>query len=425
MLIQKEDKMKIAIIGSGISALAAGYFLHKKYDLTIFEKNDYIGGHSNTANINFDRKKIAVDTGFIVFNFRTYPNLKALFQKLNVAIEKSNMSFGIRDYDRNFEYSGNDLSGLFAQKSNIFRPKFLKMIFDIAKFNKEAIKLVKNDKISNKITLEEFVTNLKLGEYFKNYYLFPMAGAIWSCPLELIKNYPAKTFLQFFYNHGLLTIFNQPQWYTVKGGSQEYVKKLSAGFKDKIKLNCEITKSEQKGKKIILTDKKGQEYEFDKVIFASHADQTYKIIKDKTGLEKEILSKIKYSKNIAILHKDKNQMPKNKKAWASWVYLSSKNKNQVSLTYWMNNLQNLNINKPLFVTLNPFKKISKKDIIASYNYEHPIFNLDAVEAAKKLDEIQDQRNIYFCGAWAKYGFHEDGLNSAINIMKYFDVDIGW
>lgn len=415
----KEDRMKIAIIGSGISGLASAYFLHKKYDITIFEKNNYIGGHSNTANIIFDRKKIAIDTGFIVFNFRTYPNLKNLFEELGVEIEKSNMSFGIRDFDQNFEYSGNDLAGLFAQKSNIFRPKFLKMLFDIVKFNKSATKLLQNDQISNETTLDQFVNDLKLGEYFKNYYLFPMAGAIWSCPLELIKNYPAKTFLQFFHNHGLLTIFNQPQWYTVKNGSQEYVKKLTAGFSDKIKLNCEIVKSEQKNNKIILTDKKKRQYEFDKVIFASHADQTYKIIKDKTLKEKQILSQIKYSQNIAILHKDQNQMPKNKKAWASWIYLSSAKKNAVSLTYWMNNLQNLGTKKPIFVTLNPIKNISTKNIIAKYNYEHPIFDLNSINAAQNLEKIQDQRNIYFCGAWTKYGFHEDGINSAINIMKYF------
>jgi predicted NAD/FAD-binding protein len=419
MLTPKEDKMKIAIIGSGISGLASAYFLHKKYDITIFEKNNYIGGHSNTANIIFDRKKIAIDTGFIVFNFRTYPNLKNLFEELGVEIEKSNMSFGIRDFDQNFEYSGNDLAGLFAQKSNIFRPKFLKMLFDIVKFNKSATKLLQNDQISNETTLDQFVNDLKLGEYFKNYYLFPMAGAIWSCPLELIKNYPAKTFLQFFHNHGLLTIFNQPQWYTVKNGSQEYVKKLTAGFSDKIKLNCEIVKSEQKNNKIILTDKKKRQYEFDKVIFASHADQTYKIIKDKTLKEKQILSQIKYSQNIAILHKDQNQMPKNKKAWASWIYLSSAKKNAVSLTYWMNNLQNLGTKKPIFVTLNPIKNISTKNIIAKYNYEHPIFDLNSINAAQNLEKIQDQRNIYFCGAWTKYGFHEDGINSAINIMKYF------
>jgi predicted NAD/FAD-binding protein len=419
MLIQKEDKMKIAIIGSGISGLASAYFLHKKYDITIFEKNDYIGGHSNTANITFDRKKIAIDTGFIVFNFRTYPNLKNLFEELGVEIEKSNMSFGIKDFDQNFEYSGNDLAGLFAQKSNIFKPKFLKMLFDIVKFNKSATKLVQNDRISNEITLDQFVSDLKLGEYFKNYYLFPMAGAIWSCPLELIKNYPAKIFLQFFYNHGLLRIFKQPQWYTVKNGSQEYVKKLTAEFSDKIKLNCEIVKSEQKNNKIILTDEKKKQYEFDKVIFASHADQTYKIIKDKTLEEKQILSQIKYSKNIAILHKDQNQMPQNKKAWASWVYLSSARKNAVSLTYWMNNLQNLGTEKPIFVTLNPIKNISAKNIIAKYNYEHPIFDLNSVNATQNLEKIQGQRNIYFCGAWTKYGFHEDGVNSAINIMKYF------
>lgn len=412
--------MKIAIIGSGISGLASAYYLHKKYDITLFEKNNYIGGHSNTVNIKHQGQNINVDTGFIVFNFRTYPNLKKLFEELEVEIEKSNMSFGIRDFDHNFEYSGNNLSGLFAQKSNIFKPKFLKMLLDIIKFNKAAIKLVENSQISNDITLDQFIEQLKLGEYFKNYYLLPMAGAIWSCPLELVKNYPAKTFLQFFYNHGLLTIFNQPQWYTVKGGSKEYVKKLTANFKDKIQLNCPIIDCKKEGNKILLTDKKGNNYKFDKVIFASHADQTYKIISDKTKEEKEVLSQIKYSKNLAILHKDQSQMPKNKKAWASWIYLSSKKENKVSLSYWMNNLQNIASKSAIFVTLNPFKQIKKSDIFGQYQYEHPIFDYKSVTAAENLDKIQGKRNIYFCGAWTKYGFHEDGLNSAINIIKYFD-----
>lgn len=417
--------MKIAIIGSGISGLSCAWLLNKKQDITLFEKNDYLGGHSNTASISYNGKKIDVDTGFIVFNFSTYPNLKAFFELLRVKISKSNMSFGIKDLDSGFEYSGNNLAGLFAQKKNFFNLKFLKMLKDIVKFNKNAIKLIENGKDLENTTLNDFIDDLSLSDYFKNYYLFPMAGAIWSCPLELIKNYPAKTFLQFFYNHGLLTVTNQPQWYTVDGGSKEYVKKISESFHDKIKLGCNITKSEKLGEKIILTDKEGKDYEFDHVIFASHGDQTYKIISDKTKQEKEILSKIKYSKNIAVLHKDKNQMPENKKAWASWVYLSKQKENKVSLSYWMNNLQNIDNSHPLFVTLNPIDQIDKKDIFGKYEYEHPIFDEEAIKSQENLDKIQGKRNIWFCGAWTKYGFHEDGLNSAINVAKQFEIEVPW
>jgi predicted NAD/FAD-binding protein len=417
--------MKIAIIGSGIAGLSCAWLLKKEHNITLFEKNDYLGGHSNTATISYNNKKISVDTGFIVFNFRTYPNLKAFFELLGVKICKSNMSFGIKDLDNGFEYSGNNLTGLFAKKKNFFNLRFLRMLKDIIKFNKSAIKLIKNgDDIKNK-TLDEFIGELGLGEYFKNYYLFPMAGAIWSCPLDSIKNYPAKAFLQFFYNHGLLTITNQPQWYTVEGGSKEYVKKMSTSFDNKIKLGCNIIKSQQVGTKIILTNDKQENYEFDHVIFASHADQTYQIISDKTSDEEKILSKIKYSKNIAVLHKDQNQMPQNKKAWASWVYLSKKKENKVSLSYWMNNLQNIDHTHPLFVTLNPIEKINKKDIFGEYKYEHPIFDGEAIYAQNNLDKIQGKRNIWFCGAWTKYGFHEDGLNSAINIAKHFKVEVPW
>jgi uncharacterized protein len=417
--------MKIAIIGSGISGLATAYLLNKEHDIELFEKNDYLGGHSNTANIKYNQKDINVDTGFIVFNFRTYPNLKALFELLNVRIDKSNMSFGIKDLDSKLEYNGDNLAGLFAQKKNIFNPKYLKMLFDIIKFNKASIKLIESKENIENITLYEFIKNLKLGTYFQDFYLFPMAAAIWSCPLELMKNYPAKTFLQFFYNHGLLTVTNQPQWYTVKGGSKEYVKKITKDFKTKIRLNCQIMEAKNDKNKVTLKDNKGQSYKFDHVIFASHTDQTYKIIKDLNSKEKKILSSIKYSNNKAVLHNDQNQMPKNKKAWASWIYLNSKSQKKVSLSYWMNNLQNIDAKYPLFVTLNPIEKIDKSKIFAQYNYEHPIFDQKAIHAQEKLAEIQGKRNIWYCGAWTKYGFHEDGLNSAINIAKEFDIEIPW
>ena len=335
------------------------------------------------------------------------------------------MSFGIKNLDNGFEYSGTSLGGLFAQKKNCFNLQFLKMLKDITKFNKQSIQIIESAKKFNKQSLIDFIRELNLGDYFKNYYLLPMAGAIWSCPLSVIKNYPAKTFLQFFYNHGLLTITKQPQWYTVKSGSQEYIKKIAAYFHDKIKLNCTITKSKQLDKKIILTDNKNKEYKFDHVIFASHTDQTYQIITDKTPAEIKILANIKYSKNIAILHKDKKQMPFSKKAWASWVYLSSKKENKVSLSYWMNNLQNIDNKYPLFVTLNPIEKITEKDIFGRYEYEHPIFDNKAIESQENLDTIQGKRNIWFCGAWTRYGFHEDGLVSAMNIAKKFNVEVPW
>lgn len=416
--------MKIAVIGSGISGLSSAWLLQDKYEVTLFEKNDYFGGHSNTASIKYDGEEIDVDTGFIVFNFKTYPNLKAFFELLKVEIDKSDMSFGIKDFDCGLEYSGNNLFSLFAQKRNLFNPKFYRMLKDIVRFNKSAISLIENGADIEGKTLADFIDELKLGEYFKNYYLFPMAGAIWSCPLELIKNYPAKTFLQFFYNHGLLTVINQPQWYTVRGGSKQYVKKIISALSN-VKMNCNIVSSKQVGDKIVLSDDKGQNYEFDHVIFASHTNQTYNIIADKTDDEEAILSQIKYSKNVAVLHKDKNQMPKNKKAWASWVYLSKKKENKVSLSYWMNNLQNIDAKKELFVTLNPIEKIAPEDIFASYNYEHPIFDEAAIKAQENLDKIQGKRNIWFCGAWTKYGFHEDGLNSAILVAKKLGVQAPW
>lgn len=422
--------MKIAVIGSGISGLSTAWLLRNKYDVTLFEQNNYLGGHSNTATIDYNGQNIAVDTGFIVFNFKTYPNLKAFFELLGVKITKSNMSFAIKNLDNGFEYSGNNLAGLFAQKKNLFNLKFLKMLKDIIIFNKSAIKLVESKKDLKHQTLSQFIDDLKLGKYFKDYYLYPMAAAIWSCPLELIKNYPAKTFLQFFYNHGLLTVINQPQWYSVCGGSKNYVKKISDDLSDKIKLNCKIIKANMADDKVILTDDKNNDYEFDHVIFASHANQSLDIISDKNSEEAEILSKIKFSKNQAILHKSLEQMPKNHKAWASWVYLSSQQQEKVALSYWMNNLQNIDKEYPLFVTLNPIEQINEQDIFAKYNYEHPIFDNDAIIAQEKLLKIQTQKTLeqnkmWFCGAWMKYGFHEDGLNSAIAIAKKFGVTPPW
>jgi predicted NAD/FAD-binding protein len=420
--------MKIAIIGSGISGVGAAWLLNDKHDITVFEKNNYIGGHANTAEINYPAngksEKIAVDTGFIVYNFKTYHHLKHFFEHLKVTITKSNMSFGVC-CDDGFEYSGNNISGLFANKKNFFNPKFWRMLFDICRFNKKATNLVLSEQILD-VTLSQFVDQIGVGDYFKKYYLLPMAAAIWSCPAEMMKNYPAKTFLRFFYNHGLLTVLNQPTWYTVEGGSKEYIKKAVEKFRDKIRLNCGVKKvTQDQNGKIILTDTQNQEHQFDQVIFACHADETLEIIQDKTALEQEILSKFKYSKNLAVLHRDSNQMPKNKSAWASWVYLSNPAKQEISLTYWMNNLQNIDHNFPLFVTLNPTKKIASELVFGEFIYHHPIFDIEAVTAQEKLNQIQGVRNMWFCGAYTRYGFHEDGLLSAVNVAEKFNVKTPW
>ena len=413
--------MKIAIIGSGISGMAASWLLNKEHEIDLYEKNNYIGGHSNTAKVNYNGKEIAVDCGFIVFNHQTYPNLKALFDLLGVVTKPSHMSFSASIDGGKIEYCGESLATVFCQKKNIFNWQFLLMIKDILKFNKNAAKIIESDKNP---TLEHFIDELKMGKYFRKFYLLPMAAAIWSCPLDVIKNYPAKSLIRFFLNHGLLTVSNQPQWYTVEGGSKEYIKLLCQNFKNRIFLNSKIEKIKK------LSDGKievaGKIY--DKVVLACHSNQALLMINDFNNEAKDLLKKIRYQKNSAILHCDENLMPKNKKAWASWNYLKSckDQKNQgLALSYWMNLLQGIDKNYPLFVTLNSNNKIDPKKIFAEFEYEHPIFDSEAIKAQVEFDKIQGVENLYFCGAYLRYGFHEDGLLSAINVAKKLGIEVPW
>lgn len=410
--------MKIAIIGSGISGMAASWLLNKKYEIDLYEKNNYIGGHANTVEINYNGKNIAVDTGFIVFNHQTYPNLVKLFQALKVDYAPSEMSFSASIDNGKIEYSGQSLATVFCQKKNLFNYKFWLMLRDILKFNKNAHKILES---AQNPTIAQFLDDLKMGNYFKKFYLLPMSAAIWSCPLDVIKNYPAKSLVRFFLNHGLLQVVNQPQWYTVKGGSKEYVKLLCDNFKNKIFLNTKIEKIKK------LPDGKlevaGKIY--DKIILACHSDQALQLIDDFNDETKNLLQKIKYQKNIATLHNDENLMPKNKKAWASWNYAKSckdpKNKG-LGLTYWMNILQGIDKNYPLFVSLNSGDKINRDKVFAEFEYEHPVFDLEAIAAQAQFDKVQGQENLYFCGAYLRYGFHEDGLLSAINVAKKLDCE---
>lgn len=417
------NKPKIAIIGSGISGLACAYFLSEKYNVKIFEKNDYLGGHSNTATIDYNGKKIAVDTGFIVFNHATYPNLKSFFKLLDVACEKSNMSFAVKIDNGALEYAGTNLASVFAQIKNAFNPQFLIMLRDILRFNKKAIDILSKPFDAN-YTLQNLLDDLGVKKYFREFYLLPMSGAIWSCPLETMLAYPAQSFVAFFKNHGLLTVADQPQWYTVAGGSKEYVKKIADKIgENSISLNDEVNSVERLEDGVLVKSKKGEEL-FDFVFFASHGNQVLPLLKNASAAEKEVFSAFKYQPNLAVLHRDSSVMPNAKKAWSSWVYSNnSKNENQqIAVSYWMNNLQNIDAKYPLFVTLNPAQKIAEEKIFARFNYEHPIFDSAAVNAQSRIDELQGLDKIYFCGAYQNNGFHEDGISSAllaINKLKIF------
>ena len=417
---------KIAIIGSGISGLASAYFLSDKFQVKLYEKNDYLGGHSNTVDVDYAGKKIAVDTGFIVFNHQTYPNLKAFFELLDVAYEKSQMSFSVKIDKGRIEYAGTNLASVFAQFKNVFNWRFLQMLVDILRFNKEAQNILEKE-FDPSYKLENLLDDLRLKDYFRNYYLLPMSGAIWSCPLETMLAYPAQSFVRFFKNHGLLSVADQPQWYTVTGGSREYVKKIAAKIgANSISLNDAVISVEREESRILVQSKKGEET-FDHVLFACHGNQVLPILKNPTSQEKEILSNFSYQPNLAVLHCDTSIMPNHKKAWASWVYgKNGDQKNEsIAITYWMNNLQNIDKNYPLFVTLNPNQEIASDKIFAKFNYEHPIFDEAAVSSQNKINEIQGLDRIYFCGAYQKYGFHEDGISSALSALKQLGVVAPW
>ena len=432
------NNLKVAVIGSGISSLTSAYFLNQKYDIKLYEKNDYLGGHSNTIDINYNGKNIAVDIGFIVFNHQTYPNLKAFFELLDIKIAKSQMSFAVKILEKNLEYAGTNLNSVFAQRKNLFKPAFLKMLRDILHFNKSASNLL-NQGVDLNYSMNKFLQDLRVGNYFSQYYLLPMASAIWSTPLEKIGDYPAQSFVRFFKNHGLLTVSDQPQWYTVDGGSKQYVNKICENFSNKISLNDEVKSievlSNLNSRNIKIVSTKGEDF-FDKVIIGAHSDQALKMLVNPTDLHQQVLGNIKYQKNLVVLHKDSKVMPQNKRAWASWVYTKyddSQNSSNIfqnlpsnlAVSYWMNNLQNIDQNYPIFVSLNPKQEIAKEDIFHQKIFEHPIFDSQAIKAQSRMQEIQGLNEIYFCGAYQSYGFHEDGISSALRVLNQLYIKAPW
>ena len=411
--------MKIAVIGSGISGLSAAHFLSEKHKVDLFEKNDHFGGHSYTIDINSknSNETIALDLGFIVFNKVNYPNLVNLFEKIQVNYEKSNMSFSVSVKNSNIEYSGSGLKGLFGNKYNIFNLSFITMIKDIFFFYKMAENLNKESFVNQ--TLGEFLKFKKMSDYFIKFHIIPMVSAIWSVPTDFAYKMPMSLFINFFQNHGLFKIKNRPQWYTVTGRSKVYVKKILNTINGEYFKNYKIKNVLRNQNGIKLYYGSSNEYfEYDKVIFAVHADEILKLINDPSENEKKILKNFQYKKNIAYLHNDERLMPNRKNVWSSWNSILDKNDiTKNCITYWLNNLQNLKTKKNYFLTLNPFIPIEDNKIIKKVEFSHPFYDINTINAQKHLSELQGINNTYFCGSYFGYGFHEDGLNSGMEVAK--------
>ena len=410
--------MKIAVVGSGISGLSSAYYLSKKHKVDLFEKDDHFGGHAYTLKIPYENKKeVAVDIGFMVFNKVTYPNLINFFTKNNIEIEKSDMSFSVSVKDSDIEYCGKGINGIFSNKKNLFNLKFIKMFFEIINFYKTCEKI--EIKESNSKTLGEYLKEIKISNYFINYHIIPMVSAIWSMPPYEASQMPFTFFLNFFKNHGLFKLKNRPQWYTVANRSKTYVDKIINQISGEHFRNYNINKiiRSNSGVKIYY----GEENEFfnyDKVIIASHADEALKMIKDPTDDEEKILKNFKYRENTAVIHFDDAFMPKNKKAWCSWnSSMSIENIKRTSVTYWLNQLQNLTVDKDIFLTINPFREISSDKIFKKVRFTHPYYDNAALSNQSNLYKIQNKKNTLFCGSYFGYGFHEDGIKSTIEMLK--------
>jgi len=410
--------MKVAVIGSGISGLSAAYFLSKKYKVDLFEKEDRFGGHSHTIDIklNEDTNKIHADIGFIVFNKKTYPNLINFFKEIDVDIEKSNMSLSFMSKDIDLEYCGKGLKGIFSHKKNLFNFDFFKMFLEILKFYKKSSKL---NEFDVDISLGEYLANEKYSEYFINYHLIPMVSAIWSMPPYDAKKMPIKFFMKFFQNHGLFNLSKRPQWYTVKNRSRQYVNKIIKKISGEHFKNYKIQKIKRISNFVrIFYGSENEYFDYDKVIIATHADEAKQMIDDKSEEESKILGSFQYKKNLAIIHSDEVVMPQKRFNWSAWnTSISKKNS---SVTYWLNLLQNFKINKNIFLTLNPFEQINKDKIIKKVEFTHPYYDHNTLKNQKNLHLIQNKKNILFCGSYFGYGFHEDGIKSTLEMIKFLN-----
>ena len=417
--------MRIAVVGSGIAGLSAAWLLHREHEVTILEKDNRFGGHAHTVEIKHDQDNtsIAVDSGFIVYNTLNYPNLIGLFDALDIKTQKTEMSFGLSLRDGEFEYAGS-FKGLFAQPLNWVKPGYWRLLTDLFKFYKSAVVQVEQGPKNE--TLKDLMKRMRMSETFINEHMLPMAAAIWSCPSNVIMQFPARSFISFMNNHKLLDFYGRPVWRTVSGGSKNYVAKIIKTLGSNARCNVSIKEIHRtpEGAMITMNDRKTEFY--DKVILATHANDSLRLLSDLQKKEVEILSQFSFQENDVFLHSEPSYMPKRKATWSSWNYLSNNSQQkELCVTYWMNKLQSLSYKLPLFITLNPFSDAPIEKPHRQFKYMHPIFDQNAIEAQKNLNKIQGVKHTYFCGAWTGNGFHEDGIKSAIAIARAFDVEIPW
>ncbi|GGD66287.1 NAD(P)/FAD-dependent oxidoreductase [Lacimicrobium alkaliphilum] len=417
---------RIAIIGSGISGLVCGHLLHRHHDVTLYEAQDYIGGHTHTVDVELHDHSYAIDTGFIVFNDWTYPNFIRLMDKLGVHKQATEMSFSVKNTGSGLEYNGNNLNSLFAQRRNLFRPWFYQFLREILRFNKACKQLLEKDAHAIPLTLGDFLQQLRFSEAFAQNYILPMCAAIWSASLDDARQFPMRFFLQFFNNHGLLNVSHRPQWYTLIGGSRAYIAPMIQGFENNILLNSPVQSVSQSTKGYSVSAANQPDKEFDEVIFACHSDQALALLATPTSSQKEILGAMPYASNEVVLHTDTNLLPKRTLAWASWNYLLKHNadtRQPASVTYNMNILQRLRADTTFCVTLNNTQDIAPGKILRQFSYSHPQFDLNGIQARSRRNEICGQDGLHFCGAYWYNGFHEDGVRSALDVCQRFGASL--
>ena len=417
--------MKIAIVGTGIAGNFAAWRLAREHDITVYEARDRIGGHTNTVEVDEGERHLAIDTGFIVYNDATYPNFLALLDELGVASQPSDMSFSVTGGRRGLEYNGSSLNKLFAQRRNLFRPSFYRMLADILRFNREAPKLLERPEPT--LTLGEYLERNGYSDHFAEHYILPMGSAIWSATAARMRAMPAMFFVRFFQNHGLLSVDDHPQWRVVRGGSARYVEKLVAGHRDRIRLGAPVREIRRGPDGVEIRADHCEPERYDRVFLACHSDEALAMLADPTPVEREVLGAIPYQHNEAVLHTDTSLMPRRRRAWAAWNYNiqsdAERLDGKVTLTYNMNILQSLDARQEYCVTLNNTAAIDPDRIIRVFGYEHPVFTGRAVAAQARHREINGAAGIYYCGAYWRYGFHEDGVVSAIDALRHLEEDL--